>query len=455
MSQATAARIESEFREKFRSSAKLHARACRLFPDGVTHDGRHLRPFPIYADRAAGSRKWDVDGNELVDYWVGHGALLLGHSHPAVVEAVRRELPRGTHPGACHELEIEWGEIVQRLVPSCERLRFTNSGTEATLMAVRVARIASGKSKVLKFAGNFHGWHDQLMPAGAPPHETSDYRLPGVTEGVYGDLVIVPPNDLAAAARAIDEHDPACVIHEGNGPRWGVVPVRGEFLRGLSALTQQKGVIFILDEVITGFRVAPGGFQEHAGATPDLTTLAKVLAGGLPGGCLGGRADLLDVLAFGSRRGKKMKHPGTYNANPLSAAAGKACLEIVESGEPCRKANEAARNVRAALNDLFAGKGVAWVAYGDFSAIKIHPQYDGPRPGDDAFVPFGNDYRKLDRQFDETLSHAFRCALLLGGVDWMGWGGSTSAAHDDEDVGRTVLAFAKAIDLLREDGVIG
>jgi glutamate-1-semialdehyde 2,1-aminomutase len=292
------------------------------------------------------------------------------------------------------------------------------------------------------------------MPAGAPPHDSADYRIPGVTEGVYGDLVIVPPNDLAAAARAIDEHDPACVIHEGNGPRWGVVPVRKEFLRELRALTAKKGVIFILDEVITGFRVAPGGFQEHAGITPDLTTLAKVLAGGLPGGCLGGRADLLDVLAFGSRRGKKMKHPGTYNANPLSAAAGTAALRVVETGAPCRKANEIAGLLRGRLNELFAEKGVGWVAYGDFSAIKIHPEYDGPRPTTDEFIPFGNDYRKLDRQFDDGLSHAFRCGLLLGGVDWMGWGGSTSAAHDADDVDRTVSAFATTLDLLRADGLI-
>jgi glutamate-1-semialdehyde 2,1-aminomutase len=275
-----------------------------------------------------------------------------------------------------------------------------------------------------------------------------------VTDGVFGDLVVVPPNDLDAVARAIDEHDPACVIHEGNGSRWGVVPVRADFLRGLRQLTAEKDVIFILDEVITGFRVAPGGFQEVAGVTPDLTTLAKVLAGGLPGGCLGGRADLLDVLAFGGRRGKKMKHPGTYNANPLSAAAGTAALQIVATGERCREANEIARMLRGALNELFEEKGVNWVAYGDFSAVKIHPEHDGPRPRDDAFIPFDNDYKKLDRQFDETLSHAFRCALLLGGVDWMGWSGSTSSAHTAEDVDRTVSAFAGAIDLLRGDGLL-
>jgi len=453
MAQVLSGRIEAAYREKFPRSAELYQRGSSLFPSGVTHDGRFLQPFPIYVERADGSRKWDVDGNEIVDYWVGHGALLLGHSHPAIVEAIRQQALSSTHPGACHERELEWGEAVRRLMPSCEKLRFTNSGTEATLMALRVARIVTGKTKVVKFAGHFHGWHDQLIIAGAPPHVDDDYSMPGVTDGVYNDLVIVPPNDLDAVARAIDEHDPACVILEGNGARWGVVPTNEKFLKGLRELTAKTGVIFIHDEVITGFRVHPGGFQGHCGVTPDLTTMAKVLAGGLPGGCLGGRADLMQVIAFDNALGKKMKHPGTYNANPLSAAAGTACLNEVATGQPCQAANRFAVKVRSGLNEVFADKSANWVAYGNFSAIKIVPDYDGPRPTDDSFVPYENDYTKLDRVIDPTLSHAFRCALLLNGVDFMGWGASTSSAHTDADLDRTLSAFAAAIDMLREDGL--
>ncbi len=454
MSQAVLSGIQSAFAGKFPGSQRLYERACKLFPNGVTHDARYLEPFPIYVDRAVGSRKWDVDGNELVDYWMGHGALLLGHSHPAVVEAVRRQVGLATHPGACHELELEWGEWIQRLVPSAEQIRFTNSGTEATLMALRVARIATGRTKVIKFMGHFHGWHDALLPAAEPPHDNPDYPTPGVTDGVVGDLVLVPPNDLAAVARAIEEHEPACVIHEGNGAHWGVVPAEAEFLRLLRKLTSEKQVLLILDEVIAGFRVAPGGFQEICGIEPDLSTFAKVLAGGLPGGCLAGRADIMEVLAFNNRFGQKMKHPGTYNGNPLSAAAGCAALSIVASLEPCRAANEAGRLLRQSLNELFERKGVNWVSYGRYSAVKILPEYEGPRPSGDDFVPYGNDYRKLDRKLDPTLSHAIRCALLLGGVDWMGWSGSTSAAHTSEDLERTVGAFSHAIDLLRGDGLL-
>ncbi len=457
-------RLDAAYREKFAKSAKLFERSSRLFPNGVTHDSRYLQPFPIFANEAHGSKKLTVDGHELIDYWVGHGAMLLGHSHPAVVSAVQRQVAKSTHPGACHELEIQWGEWIRRLVPSAETIRFTNSGTEATLMALRVARIASGRNKIVKFAGHFHGWHDAVIISSEPPHPptalpddtptAAAYDVPGVTPGVYGDVIIVPPNDLAALARAIEEHRPACVIHEGNGARWGFVPARADFLRGVRQVTRDKGVIFILDEVITGFRVAPGGFQEVCGIQPDLSTFAKVLAGGLPGGALVGREDLMQLLAFGNVSGKKMKHPGTYNGNPLSAAAGIAALEIVASGHPTRRANEIAARVRSELNALFTKKSLNWLAYGDFSAIKILPNYDGPAATGDDFLPFGGDWRKLDCKADAVLSQAFRCALLLSGIDWMGWGGSTSAAHDDSDIEKTVEGFATAIDWLRGDGFV-
>lgn len=455
MSQVIANSIDAAYREKFASSARLYEDSRRLFPNGVTHDGRYLQPFPVFVDRALGSKKYDVDSNEFIDYWMGHGALLLGHSHPAVVEAVQKQVALGTHFGSCHELEVEWARWVQRLMPSAERMRFVNSGTEATLMALRVSRIVSGKRKVLKFAGHFHGWHDQLFPAADPPYNTGSYPVPGVTDGVMGDLVVVPPNDLAATAKAIDEHDPACVILEATGGHWGVVPMQGDFLRGLRKLTADKKVILIFDEVITGFRVSPGGSQVHYGITPDLTTLAKILAGGLPGGCLAGRADIMNALEFDNPRGKKMRHPGTFNGNPLSAAAGAAALEVVSTGEPCRQANLMAKKLRAGLNELFEQKSVNWVAYGEFSAATILPDYEGPRPTSDDFIPYNNSLEKLDRKLDPNLTRPLRCALLLSGVDFFGgWRAMLSSAHTAADIDRTVVAFSDAIDLLRADGLI-
>src|SRR5438876_11494293 len=179
---ATATRSLTErYQCAFPNSRKLFEQGKSLFPGGVTHDLRYLEPFPIYVDRAEGAYKWDVDSHRLIDYWAGHGALLLGHSHPAVVEAVQRQMARATHPGACHELEIEWGQAVQRLLPSAEKVRFVSSGTEATLMALRLARIFTGKPKLLKFAGHFHGWHDFVIPAADLPY---DGLVPGVLPAV-------------------------------------------------------------------------------------------------------------------------------------------------------------------------------------------------------------------------------------------------------------------------------
>ena len=451
MSLAASDSIATAYHGKFSRSAELYQQAGKLLPSGVTHDGRFLKPFPPYVERSSGSKKYTVDGCELIDWWSGHGALLLGHGHPSVVEAVQQQMEQGTHWSACHKLELQWATHVRRLIPAAEMVRFTSSGTEATLMALRLARISTGRRKVLKFAGHFHGWHDQLIPAADPPFTS---EMVGVTSSVSDDLIVVRPNDIAAVEQAIETHEPACVILEPTGGHWGDVPIREEFLTALRTLTQEHGVVLIFDEVITGFRVNPGGAQEQHGVTPDLTTLAKVLAGGLPGGCLTGRNELLELLEFDNPTGWKMKHPGTYNANPLSAAAGCAALEQVATGDPCERANDVGRSMRAALNELFEQKSLDWVCYGDFSKVRVFPDYDGTRPGgQDGYIPFNNDFDQLTRDFGRELNYAFRCALLVGGVDWMGWSGMPSAAHTDDDIARTVQAFSQAIDLLRTDGL--
>lgn len=321
-------------------------------------------------------------------------------------------------------------------------------------MALRIARIATQRTKVLKFAGHFHGWHDQLILAEDAPQANIDRNEPGISQSVTDDLVVVPPNDIEAVRRALQEHRPACMILEPTGGHWGQVPIRGEFLRKLREVTRETDTLLIFDEVITGFRVAPGGAQQAYGVTPDLTTLAKVLAGGLPGGCLTGRADLLNYLEFGHPSGRKMKHPGTYNGNPLSAAAGIAALRQVATGDPCRVANENAAYFRAQLNRMFQAKNLNWVAYGDFSLTKILPDYSGPPPEDDDFVPYENDFMSIAQPIDPALTRAFRWAALLNGVDLMGWGAILSSAHTESDLDQAVEGLSRAAGLLRENGVI-
>jgi glutamate-1-semialdehyde 2,1-aminomutase len=441
--------LNERYHRAFSQSAQLFEKARSIFPGGVTHDLRHLEPFPVYVDRAQGAYKWTVEGRQFIDYWSGHGAILLGHSHPEVVQAVQAQAAKASHPGACHELEIEWGRSVQRLVPSAQRVRFVSSGTEATMMALRLARIATGRSRVLKFAGHFHGWSDFLMPGADPPYDGPP--VPGVAPEILADTVIVPPNDPARVESALDK-DPhiGCVILEPTGGHFGAVPIRGEFLRALRDITSRRGRLLVFDEVISGFRVHPGGAQAHYGVTPDLTTLAKILAGGFPGGCVAGRADILAAIEF--RPGKpKMRHPGTFNANPISAAAGTTTLRLLADGEPCRRASAAGQKLRAGLNNLFRRRDLPWVAYGEFSGFRLLPGYTGPRPDSDGFVPYDGALERLDGPKDKALVHAFRQAMLLSGVDLPGLSGMTTSAHTDSDIDRTVEAVSQALDLLQEN----
>ncbi|MCD6507721.1 aspartate aminotransferase family protein [Candidatus Poribacteria bacterium] len=441
----------------FPNSRDLYRRALKIFPSGVTHDSRFLKPYPIYVTHAAGSKKWDEDGNEYIDYWAGHGALLLGHCHPAMVQAVSDQLRRGTHLGACHRLEIEWGELVMQIIPSAERVRFTSSGTEATMMTLRLARTYTGKNKVIKFAGHFHGWNDPLIIGANPPYEAPP---PGIPKGFLENTIVCPPNDIEAVERVLSEdRDVACVILEPTGASFGVIPTSGDFLKALRDLTRRHGVLLIFDEVITGFRISPGGAQEYYGVLPDLTALAKILAGGLPGGAVCGRREIMELLEIKDdeewKLKRKMYHPGTYNANPLSASAGIATLKIVKTGEPCQRANELAAKLRKGMNEVIDSHGLRnWCVYGEFSGFKYLLNHDCDLRGRCDYGACKLDYRKLKGANPPELSHALRCAMLLNGVDAPAVGGMTTAAHTEEDIEKTCEAFDRSIDMLKRSGLI-
>ena len=241
-----ASKILSAYAEKTPRSRAPHERAKVLLSNGVTHIGRYLEPHPVHVQHAAGSHKWDVDGTEYVDYFSGHGALNPGHNHPAVVDAVTAQLPKGVHYGASHELELEWVELIHELIPSAERVRFLNTGTEGTHLALRVARAFTGRNKIIRFAGLFHGWHDHVrFPEGGAP---------GIIPGILADTHI----NTALAAHA----DIAAVILEPTGAIFGQIPSGGEVLQRLRDATVRHGVPPIFDEVISGFRCSPGGAQQ-------------------------------------------------------------------------------------------------------------------------------------------------------------------------------------------------
>ncbi|NIS62561.1 MAG: aminotransferase class III-fold pyridoxal phosphate-dependent enzyme, partial [Proteobacteria bacterium] len=251
-----------DFQEKYGknhpASKNLYDRAVEVFPSGVTHDGRFLRPFPIYVEKAQGVKKWDVDGHEYIDYWMGHGSLILGHRHPDVESALHQQIDRGSHYGACHELEVEWGEKIVKLVPSAERVRFTASGTEATLMAIRLARSYTGKERIIRFAGHYHGWHDAVSIGVFPPFDVPNSS--GLPKALLELTTVLPPDDPQRVEDALKK-DPqvACVILEPSGGFSGAYPLTGEYLRDLREITHRFDIVLIFDEVITGFRYAPGG----------------------------------------------------------------------------------------------------------------------------------------------------------------------------------------------------
>lgn len=454
MSVATNAIIE-EFTRKYPASLKLYREALGVFPSGVTHDNRYFKPFSMYMSRCFGAHKVDLDGNEFIDYWMGHGALLLGHNPPQIVQAVVDQMSKGTHYGASNELEIRWGKLVQRLVPSAEKVQFVSSGTEADMMAIRLARAFTGRNKLIRFEGHFHGWSEAVMFGHKEP-----YNLPS-SAGIPVDLgkyvTCLPSNDVGAVAKALtDDPDVACVILEPAGASNATVPTRKGFLQELRNLCSAHGVILIFDEVITGFRHAPGGAQEYFGVKPDITALGKILAGGLPGGAVAGRADILDLIAFKDEpeadRHRQVVHPGTFNANPLSAAAGVAMLQIASTGEPQKRAVQLQRQLLLGLNDVLRSRHILGCVYGDPGGFHLFVGQPGCDADDAEDILAVVEPSRLLRGMG-PLAVPMRAALLLEGVDHYGMG-RLSSAHTDADVQTTVGAFDRAVSRLKGWGLL-
>jgi glutamate-1-semialdehyde 2,1-aminomutase len=447
-------KIDAAFRNRTTASSKLAAEAREVLPSGIAHDSRYLKPYGVYIERARGSRKWDVDGNEYIDYFGGHGSLLLGHCHPAVLAATHAALEESTQFGANHPREVRWGQWVQRLIPSAERVRFTASGTEADLMAVRLARAFTGKSKLVRFMTHYHGWSDHMTPGYANHFDGTPTT--GVLKGVSDNVLLLPQGDVTAMREALAaDKDIAAVILEPTGSAFGTAPLVPSFLSALREETQKHDIILIFDEVVTGFRVSPGGAQAHFGVTPDLTTLAKILAGGFPGGAVCGRREILDELDFEAtarKKREKIKHQGTFNANPFSAAAGIAALELVGTTDACARANSTGETLRIRFNEVLASEGVPWSVYGTFSSFKffLNPRSRSIEPS--KFDPLSMDYKEILEQ-PEALARKFRLALLVNGVDVNGkLGGIISAVHGQEDVDQTVDAVRESIRMLKAEG---
>ena len=445
---AVAETIREAYIRKNPRSAELFPKLKGVFPSGgAGHDGYTGDPFAIAVDRGQGPRKWDVDGNEYIDYGLGSASLLLGHAHPEVVEAVAQAVPRGSQYSAPFEAVLEWGERVRDLIPCADKVRFVGSGAEATMLAMRIARGYAGKDKIIRWESHYHGWHDYAVPGMLPPFDVPSSI--GIPKGALDSVIVLPPNLEALERILANDKDIAGVITEGSGASYGTVPLKAQFFEGVRNLTQRYGVVMILDEVITGFRWSPGGIQQKIGVKPDICSLAKILTGGLPGGAVAGTDEIMQVMTETGDphrdRFQRVAHGGTFNAGPYATASGNATMKIVATGEMQEIADRMAERVRSGLRDIIGRRELEACVYGESSTWILH---FGHRSIE------GLDANVLKSAPPELLT-AFRQALQVRGVDIMSrFGGMLSGVHTEADVDQSLEAFDGALKALLDEGLI-
>ncbi|HPE63802.1 MAG TPA: glutamate-1-semialdehyde 2,1-aminomutase [Methanothrix sp.] len=412
------------------ASSKLFEVAKRLMPGGVSSPVRAISPYPFYVSRAEGPYLWDVDGNKLIDYCLAYGPMILGHRHPVVMERVIDQLERGWLFGTPSELELRLAERIAGLYPSIDMLRFVSTGTEATMAALRIARGFTKRDRIVKVEGGFHGAHDSvLVKAGSGATTLGTPDSLGVPKDTAKNTLQVPYNDLGAIDAALSEFEGevAAVIMEpvlGNiGP---ILPEKG-YLEGVREITKDHDVLLIFDEVITGFRLSLGGAQNFYNVVPDLTTLGKIIGGGFPIGVVGGRRELMEMVAPSGG----IYQAGTFNGSPTSLAAGMATLDVLERDRVLERLNSTGDDFRKALREIVEDIGHGYSVVGIASIFKI---FFGEAP---------NNYVEALR-CDKAGYFAFFKRMLKSGVFLPPSQFETnfiSSAHSEDVINQTLEAY--------------
>ncbi len=420
-------------------SQQFFARAQRVLPGGNTRTGAWFDPFSPYIDHAQGVVLHDVDGHQLLDFAFNNSSLILGHAHPAVVEAVQRQAARGTAYNRPTELEIELAEEICQRAPSVENIRFCNSGTEAVMNAIRAAIAFTGKRKIAKFEGAYNGTSDHALvsftppvgPEAGPPERPRPIPSSWGLSGAAEEVVILPFNDTAACSALIEESasELAAVVIDPLMTNAGVILPEEGFLTSLREVTRAHGILLIFDEIIA-FRIAPGGAQEAFGITPDLTAFGKIIAGGTPGGAFGGRADIMS-LYDPSRGGAKIPQAGTFNANPVTVVAGLTTLRLLTPDIYERMAT-LAHHVTDALVTVFREAGVKASGNAIGSIFRIYQATTPPR-----------NYRETAND-DKAAQRWLFFWLLNRNIHWQ-QGGYISAVTQEEHLDRLVTTVRAAV----------
>lgn len=424
-------------------SQEIFRRAAEVLVGGVNSPVRAFRAVggnPIIVERASGARLWDADGNEYLDYVCSWGALILGHAHPKVVEAVADQARRGASYGMPTELEVELGARIRAAIPSCEKVRFVSSGTEATMSAVRLARAATGRDLILKFEGCYHGHADSfLSEAGSGLATLGIASSPGVPQALAALTLNAPYNDAAAVEKLFELHRGkiAAVIVEPVAANMGVVPPAPDFLRNLRDLANRHGALLIFDEVITGFRLCYGGAQKQFGITPDLTTLGKIIGGGLPVAAYGGQRDLMDRVApLGP-----VYQAGTLSGNPLAMRAGIATLDLLAAPGFYESLEARAKRLGDGIATALAATHASATAARVGSLLTLFFTRDPVR-----------DYAGAKKS-DTGRFAAFFHAMLERGIFLAPSQFEAlfvSSAHSDADIDRTIAACRESLELSSE-----
>lgn len=431
-----------EYIAKRPGSEKLHEQAVQLFSaNGATHSARILDPFRPYITHAKGVRKWDVDGNEYIDYVMGHGALILGHSHPEWIRAVQEQLAKGVHFGENHQLEIEWAELIKRMIPMAERVEYCACGNEANMLGIRLARLFTRRKKVLRFVENFHGWGDEVA-------------MEGNAGLVNPEVKVIAMNDMNLVEKELATKEYAIVMTEGGGAHMaGQVPWDIDFIQAMGDISRKYGTLWLIDEVVTGFREDRGGWQSIVGVKPDLTSLGKCTSGGMAIGAIVGRADVFEAFNPKTPAERYLRHTGTWNGNPLLCSAGVAACKMYLEGEPQKKAREMGSYLREKGNQILRERGVSGCLYGR----TIAHLYFGPID----FEP-DNEYSPPTKDVAKIGSKEMAAAKTLLGLHMMHRGIATmggrffvlSSIHTKEDIDQTMETFASSIDDMLSEGLL-
>ncbi|MFP3985468.1 MAG: aspartate aminotransferase family protein [Candidatus Bathyarchaeia archaeon] len=420
--------MEHEYASKTVRSKQLYEQAKQVLPTGVSYSIRYFAPYPFYVNWSKGSKIRDVDGNVYVDFWMGHYTHILGHSPLNIIEAVKKQIEHGTHYGVCHELEIAFAKQVVKMVPSAQMVRFCNTGTEAAMYATRLARSYTGKNKIVKFEGGWHGGYDALHVAVKPPFDVPESD--GLTSGAIRDTVVAPFNNLHETEQKMKDQEIGAVIVEPVLGAGGCIAAEKDFLKGLRELCNRRDVLLIFDEIITGFRLAPGGGQQYYGVTPDITMLGKVLGGGFPIGAIAGRKDIMERIdPFLFERPNFSFEGGTFTGNPTSLAAGLEMLRTLEDDRIIDRISREGEKVQRRLENVFEKENVDAKVNRVASLFHVHFTKEEVKDVDAAF--------KADRK---KLAD-YHLALINNGVFFLPCKtGAISNAHSEEDLEKLVVA---------------